>query len=89
MTPLDHIIDTLLDSNAWRVTKYVSPKHVVRATRRRYRGHALRRRFPHEIVLSFASPNYRERQFIKACKRAGEPFPVKKLQVQFPPKSKH
>ena len=29
-----------------------------------------------------------EREFIRDCKRAQEPFPVKKIQIRFPPKSK-
>jgi hypothetical protein len=43
-----------------------------------------------EITLTLGAPNYLERAFIKKCHRAGEPFPVKKLQYHFvaPPRKK-
>lgn len=40
------------------------------------------------IELSFGVPNYKERIFIKAASRAKEPFPIKKVQVQMPPKKR-
>jgi hypothetical protein len=39
-------------------------------------------------VFTIGKPNYEEREFIKKCKKAGEPFPVKKIQVKFYNKSK-
>lgn len=39
-----------------------------------------------EIRLKLGKPNFRERLFIKACKKAGEPFPIKKIQLKFWPK---
>lgn len=35
-----------------------------------------------ELVLKLGAPNYREREFIQACKKAKEPFPVKKIQTR-------
>jgi len=40
------------------------------------------------MVLTIGRPNYAEREFIKLCKKAGEPFPVKKMQLKFYPKKK-
>jgi len=79
----ERLIGALLASEAWRATLYVDAQHVVRATRRWYR----RGRKPDderpEILVSFTRPNYRERDFIKACRKSGEPLPVKKVQLQF------
>ena len=65
-------------------TKFLGEKMVVRATRRTYRGKIQTRPYsPVEILLHIGRPNYEERQFIAACKKAGEPFPVKKIQFRF------
>lgn len=41
-----------------------------------------------EMVLTIGRPNYAEREFIKLCKKAGEPFPIKKMQYKIYPKKK-
>ena len=68
-------------------TKYLDEKTVVRATWRNkiYRNKNARRK---EMVVTFGEPNYREKAFIKDCKEAGEPFPVRKIQFRFYPKKK-
>lgn len=38
-----------------------------------------------DLVVKIGQPNYLEREFIKRCKRAGEPLPVKKVQLKFWP----
>lgn len=35
------------------------------------------------VVLTIGKPNYAVRGFIKACKKAGEPFPVRKVQLRW------
>ena len=61
-----------------QAVKYLSPKSVVKATAR----FKPRRRERHrEVLVSVGVPNYRERGFIKAAKKAGEPFPIKKIQL--------
>lgn len=35
------------------------------------------------VVVTLGRPNYRERQFIKATKKAKEPFPIKRTQIHF------
>ncbi len=69
-----------------RATKYVSPTLIVRATRTLIKKKIDKRDF--EVTLTIGKPNSRERNFIKDCKKAGEPFPVKKIQLQDPPKTK-
>lgn len=59
--------------------KYVSEKEVVKATRR---GRPSKRAYQTQILLTIGRPNYAERKFIKLCKKAGEPFPVKKVQLK-------
>lgn len=82
-----HVVDMLVSSGARRATKFVTPKFVVRATIRRDR-----RRIPTkgtvEISLTIGRPNFAERRFIKALKKTGEPFPVKKIKLTFPAKRK-
>lgn len=63
-----------------RATKYLSDKLVVRATRQRYSRKTDVRNGT--VFLTMGRPNYACRKFIKACKKAGEPFPVRKVQLQ-------
>ena len=66
--------------------KYINPKLTVRATvvgNPRKNG---LRELP--ISLNIGQPNYAERQFIKACKKAEETFPVWRVQVKRFPKSR-
>ena len=88
MQHVEAVVRAAIDNQAWRATKYVSDKAVVRATQRRYlrRSPRLGSREDAEVSLHIGRPNYAERLFVKKCKRAGEPFPVKKIQLQFPPK---
>ena len=63
-------------------TKYLGLTLVVRLTRRHKFS---KRNSRNEYVLTIGKPNYLERAFIKSCKKAGEPFPVKKVQIKFNP----
>lgn len=78
------LIATLIASKAHIATKYLSPKEIIRATRVLCKGR-IDLRHNTEIVLTIGRPNYREREFIKACRKDGEPFPVKKIQLKYPP----
>jgi hypothetical protein len=64
-------------------TCYINPKKVVRLTRQRRHS---KRAMYETFVLTVGAPNYRERAFIKSCKKVGKPFPVKKLQYRLWPK---
>jgi len=68
-------------------TKFLDDKTVVRATWR-HKIYARKNSRRREMVVTFGAPNYRERAFISACKKAGEPFPVKKIQFRFYPVKK-
>lgn len=63
-----------------KATKYLSPTLIVSAT---YVGKPNKRDVRHHINVHIGNPNYAERQFIKTCKKAKEPFPVKKIQLKF------
>ena len=80
------VVDALVNSQAKTATKYLDEKTVVHATWHNKPG----ARHTHEVmILTFGAPNYRDREFIKRCKKAGEPFPVKKIQLRaYPAKKK-
>ena len=88
-TPLNAItdvIEVLLRTSSWKATKYLSDKQIVRATRRTH-GRKFNERDNVEIVLTIGKPNFADREFLKTCKKVGEPFPVKKIQTKpFPKK---
>ena len=79
-----HVVETVLEDYLIRkATRFISPKLVVRAVRQ----HKPRRDdIRTTLVLTFGKPNFREREFIRACIKAKEPFPVKKMQVKWYPK---
>lgn len=74
----------LVTSDAHEAVKYLSPKHVIKATRIAFQNKIDKRRNI-EIRFTDGRPNYHAREFIKRCKKAGEPFPVKKIQLKFFP----
>ncbi len=62
--------------------KYISEKVVVRAKLRRF-GKKIRPKNQNlEISLVIGRPNFAQRDFIKKCKKVGEPFPVKNVQLK-------
>ena len=87
---LNKVLKCLVDNPAYKtVEAIVSPDYTIRATRRFPRLKLRKKELYHEdIVLSMGTPNYQAREFIKDCKKAGEPFPIKKLCFKFFPKKK-
>lgn len=81
MNAISNTIEILLRTDSKRATKFLDEHLIVRATRKLYHGKLNRREDP-EIVLSIGRPNYLERKFIKACVKAGESFPIKKIQLK-------
>lgn len=73
------VVRAVLDG-AKQATAYRSPTEVVNAT---FFGKRLARARGATITVTIGKPDYRQREFIRQCKRAGEPFPVRKLQVRF------
>lgn len=65
------------DFDVKRATFYLSPSTTIKITRQR-RGRASRQTY----LLTVGTANYLEHKFIKTCKKAGEAFPVKKIQLQ-------
>ena len=84
-TALEKISEALLNPEVRKATFYASPKFTVKATRRHKYG---KRATREEVILTYGVPNYAERAFIKLCKKAGEPFPVKEVQLKFWSKGK-
>lgn len=69
-----------INNNIKRATAYISPGYTIKATRRyKYDG----RNKTIEMCLTIGRPNYREKEFIKKCIKAGEPFPVKRIQIEY------
>ena len=88
MTGLDQVgsvVKILLATGARRAVKYLSEKETVVAARPCYRGKLPRRNESRTtVVVTVGKPNHEARAFIKRAKKAGEPFPVKKIQLRFP-----
>ena len=78
----------LLDSGARKATLYLSPKLTIKASRPRYKGRKAiedRRDSRVDVQFTAGAPNFEERLFIRSALKAGEPFPVKKVQLKFLP----
>ena len=77
------VVEACLEVGARKAEIYLSPDLVVRATRRHKLNGSRCSQIHHEILLTIGKPNYAEREFIRDCKKAGEPFPVKKMQLKW------
>lgn len=82
------VVLALIENRAYKAIAYLSEKLVVRASRKLFGGKLPAANRNAEIILTIGTPNYEQREFIKQCKKAGEPLPVKKIQLKFPPKQK-
>lgn len=79
------VSSAILQSNAKRATSYLTPTLTVKATRQRQpKGYQRAITF----LVTVGKPNHRERLFIRACQKAKEPFPVRKIQIQVFPKKR-
>jgi hypothetical protein len=65
------------DSTLRQAVKYLDERLIVKGTRR-----FKPTRLHDEVLLNMGKPNFAERHFVKACIRASEPFPVKKVQTK-------
>jgi hypothetical protein len=87
----------LLESGARKATMYLSPKLTVKASIPIYAPRDKKgvRKYPKkvhdmrstrvEILFTSGAPNFEERHFIRLAVKAGEPFPIKKVQLKFLP----
>jgi len=87
MNNYNKVIETLISQKAIKATQFISPKEIIRAVRKSYKFSGTRK-LPRkdqniEITLTIGKPNYVEREFIKKCIKAKEPFPIKKIQLKF------
>lgn len=80
------LLQEMLDNvNVRKGTSYIAENFVIKASR----THPYRKNNRSEsFVVTVGKPNYEERAFIKKCKKAGEPLPVKKTQFKYWPKKK-
>ena len=83
MSAFSSVVEVLLRSESRSVTKFLAADCVVRAT---HTHRPDKRSRSTSLVVTFGKPNYREREFVKACRVAGEPFPVRKIQMRAWPK---
>jgi len=77
------LAEAILEVGAIQAVKYYTPKLRVKATRRIYAGKIRKNERCVEILFSIGTPNYAEWKFIRQAVKAGEPFPIKKLQLKF------
>lgn len=80
MNALTKTVEILIRTEARTATKYLDEKTIVRASRKVFNGKLSKGNI--EIILTIGKPNFKEREFIKKCKKVGEPFPVKKIQLK-------
>lgn len=79
------VIDALVMNDVKSAVHYESSKLVVKAT---WRHKPKARNTREECVVTFGVPNYLERKFVKLLLKAGEPFPLKKVQLKAWPKKR-
>ncbi len=80
MKEYSKVAGALLGSDAYQAVLYLSPSRTIKATRTRYNGKFSKGRV--ELTFTDGRPNHLERKFIKLCQKAGEPFPIKKVQLR-------
>jgi hypothetical protein len=74
------VLACLKDKKVRKATKILAPNLIVRATRPVFSGRVSQGNL--SVVLTIGKPNFAERHFVKLCKKAGEPFPIKKVQMK-------
>ena len=79
------VIEGLLESGARSATVYLSATQRVTATH----IHKPNRRNRHTtIAVTYGQLNWAGREFVKMCRKVGEPLPVKKVQLKWWPKKR-
>jgi hypothetical protein len=75
---ISDVVEVVRTDGIKSAVKYVSTDLVIKATKRSWScaKHT-------EILLCIGKPNFYEREFIKRCKKVGEKFPVRKIQIKF------
>ena len=78
-------VSALLGSDAKKATVFLSHNEVVSVCRRFKYSKRNRR---NDYVLKIGAPNYLERIFLANCSAAGEPLPVRKVQLKAWPRKR-
>jgi len=79
------VIEGLIESGARSATVYLSARQRVTAThihKPSGRNQAI------TIAVTYGQLNWAGREFVKACKKAGESLPVRKVQLRWWPKKR-
>ena len=77
---LAHAVWTAIPDRTVRsATLYWSPTETVKVTRQRKPD---RRAKQETFILTIGTPNFAERKFIALAKKAGESFPIRKVQIK-------
>lgn len=74
------VMNAVSHSKVYYAAKYLSEKMVVRATRPRFDGKLSKGNLA--VTLVVGKPNFKQREFIKMCKKAKVPFPVRNVQLK-------
>lgn len=77
----EKVIEPIVRGGIIKATKFIDEKFVIRATRKCFNKKICKGDI--EIILKIGKPNFEERIFIKNAKKAGEPFPIKKIQLKW------
>lgn len=88
-TAVGRVVEALLECpEAKTVSLYLEPRTVVKATRIHKHTRRSDRYGAESYMLTIGRPNFLGRRFVKQCQQAGEPFPVRKLQIKWWPKKR-
>jgi len=88
MQYVEQLVRVVIDYDACRATKYISPNLTMKVTSKRTKSMRRMSRENADLILTIGKPNYAERLFIKGCVRAGEKFPLRNIQIKYPPKKR-
>jgi hypothetical protein len=83
--PFKKLSSCLNDKSVKSATYFHSPTEVATLTRQFKPD---KRNSRETLILTVGKPNYLGRIFVASCKKAGEPFPVKKIQLRRYPAKK-
>jgi len=77
---LNQILGYLSSGLIKKATKFIDKNKVMRVVLHKDTFDKRNKIF--KVILTVGKPNYMERDFIKDCVKANEPFPVKQIQIK-------
>jgi hypothetical protein len=81
------LAECIIRLEAYKAVKYFNEKLTLKATRRRYKGKILKSHSV-DILFTLGKPNYKERKAIKKAIKDGKKFPLKDIELKYPPGAK-